>query len=69
MAIIQVDISEEMQKKFGISNHTSFETLLTKTLWDDFISPDLSFTDYEKMSETHKKAYDSIGENTKFLNI
>lgn len=69
MTTIQVDISEEIQKKFWISNHTSFETLISKTLWEDFISPDLTFTSFENMNETHKKLSESVNKNSKLLNI
>ena len=69
MTTIQVDISEEIQKKFGISNHTSFETLISKTLWEDFISPDFTFTSYEDMNETHKKLYENVNKDSKLLNI
>ncbi len=42
-----------------------------KTIWKNYISPDLDFTDYDNLNQEHKKMYDkvdNIDKNT-LLNI
>jgi len=71
MVIVNVEIPEEIISKFGFWKNVSYEKLITKTIWKEYISPDLKFVDYEKMSDTHKKEYDKLDniDKSKLLNI
>jgi len=57
MATISVEVPDYIINKFGISNNISYDKLIIKTIWKDYISPDLRFTSIEDMSENHKKLY------------
>lgn len=42
-----------------------------KIFWENFISPDLEFRDYEKIPRNHQKKYDETAnlDKSKLLNI
>ncbi len=71
MATITLDIPEEIKQKFWIWEQISYDNLIIKTIWAEYVSPDFKFNSYENMLENHKKEYDKLEkiDKTKLLNI
>ncbi len=60
MTSIRLEISEEIRKKLWLWEVVSYENLIVKTIWREYISPDLNFINYSDMSEKHKKEFDKL---------
>ena len=71
MSTITLEIPEQIKYKLKIWETVSYETLILKTIWKEYISPDLEFTKYEDMSKSHKEEYDKLEniDKSKLLNI
>ncbi len=71
MTAITLEIPEEIRKKFWVWEVISYENLIIKTIWKEYISPDLDFTEYSQMKENHKEEYDRLENISKqdLLNI
>jgi hypothetical protein len=50
MNTITLEIPELIKEKFWIWETISYDNLIIKTIWKDFISSDLQFTSYEDLS-------------------
>ena len=71
MATVTLEIPVEIKNKLWIWTKISYEFLISKTIWKEYISPDLNFTDYSDMSDLHKKEYNKLEniDKSKLLNI
>lgn len=71
MTTINLEIPSEIKEKLWIGNKISYYDLIEKTIWEDYISPELKFISYVDLSEEDKKMYDEsdILDRSKFTNI
>ena len=71
MTAVTLEIPEQIRKKIWIWKEVSYETLITKTIWREYISPDLDFVEYSNMKENHKEEYDKLEniDKSSLLNI
>ena len=60
MTTITLNIPEQIRIKIWIWKEVSYETLITKTIWREYISPNLDFVEYSSMKENHKEEYDKL---------
>jgi len=71
MTSIRLEIPEEIKQKFWLWDTISYENLIIKTIWREYISPDLTFTKYSYMNEKHKEEFDKLEnlDKSSLLNI
>ena len=71
MTTITLEIPEWIKEKFWIWESISYDNLIIKTIWKDFISSDLEFTPYEDLSIENQKMYDEAEtlDKSKLINI
>ncbi len=71
MVVINVEIPKEIKEKIWIWNTITYENLIIKTIWEEYISTDLKFTKYSEMSKKHQEEYDKLEniDKNKLLNI
>ena len=71
MSIISMEIPENIKTKFWIWDKITYANFIIKTLWEEYISPDLEFTNYEKMNKNHKIEFDKLEniDKSKLLNL
>lgn len=71
MTIISLEIPKYIKDRFWIWENISYDNLIIKTIWSEYLSPDFKFTSYENMKESHKIKYDELEniDKSKLLNI
>jgi len=57
MSSVILEISDQVKSRFWIWNNISYDNLIIKTIWREYLSPDLGFTWYDDMSDNHKEKY------------
>ena len=51
---------EKLKKRFNFWDEIDYKILVIKLLEEWYISPDLDFTSYEDMSDSHKIEFDKL---------
>ena len=71
MSTVTVNIPREVKNKLWLWDVVSYDTLISKSIWKEFVSPDLKFTSYDDMSDADKLKYDKLDQINKqdLLNI
>jgi len=60
MTTITLKIPDIIFKKIWKEKEMLYEDFIIKTIWREYISPDLEFIDYENMPTNHKEEFDKL---------
>jgi hypothetical protein len=55
MVTITLELPKNMQRKFKTGTRVSFDDFTATIFWDAYVSPDVTFTSIENLSEQEKK--------------